>query len=190
MLQVGIAVGGQDDFDVIGPDPNDAGLLIQLGVECRKLSFLPFGSNDISNIWPEAAEPRPGFHDKDVLEKIFHAAVYAGKMNLADAQREMATNWLAAYEALVGPGGALPTSPALASPIPASTSVPAQGGSASQQLVSLTLPVARGADAVLTAGADGTCSWTWYVGPSTTPGTWSITVTAGGVTQTYPFVAQ
>ena len=28
------------------------------------------GSNDIANLWPEAAEPRPGFHKKDQVETI------------------------------------------------------------------------------------------------------------------------
>ncbi len=55
------------------------------------------GSNDIANLWPEAASPTPGFHQKDMVENYLHGQVCSGKMTLADAQREIATNWLAVY---------------------------------------------------------------------------------------------
>ncbi len=56
------------------------------------------GSNDIANLWPEAAEPRPGYHEKDRVENYLHAQVCSGAMTLQEAQREIATNWLAVYE--------------------------------------------------------------------------------------------
>ncbi len=56
------------------------------------------GSNDINNLWLEAAEPRPGFHEKDAYENYLHAQVCSGKMILADAQHAIATNWLEGYE--------------------------------------------------------------------------------------------
>jgi hypothetical protein len=56
------------------------------------------GSNDIANLWPEAANPKPGFHQKDGLENTLHAKVCAGTITLAEAQREIATNWLQAYQ--------------------------------------------------------------------------------------------
>ena len=98
-----------------------------------------------------------------------------------------------------------------------STTVPS---SLAINVVSLTSPISRGATATLaikttpgaqctitvnyksgpssasglgpkTAGLDGTVTWSWKVGSSTTPGTWSIVVTAsaGGktVTKTTPF---
>lgn len=55
------------------------------------------GSNDIANLWPEAASPKPGFHEKDQVENYLHSQVCSGKMSLADAQRQIATNWLAVY---------------------------------------------------------------------------------------------
>lgn len=55
------------------------------------------GSNDISNLFPQPAEPRPGFHEKDRLENTLHDLVCAGKLDLATAQREIATNWYTAY---------------------------------------------------------------------------------------------
>lgn len=55
------------------------------------------GSNDIANLWPEAASPTPGFHQKDQVENFLHNQVCSGAMSLQDAQREIATNWLDVY---------------------------------------------------------------------------------------------
>jgi len=43
------------------------------------------GSNSIGNLFPEAADPRPGFHEKDKLENRLHALVCSGKMKLRTA---------------------------------------------------------------------------------------------------------
>ena len=51
------------------------------------------GSNDIANLWPEAAMPEPGFHTKDRVENWAHREVCAGRMPLADAQRQIASDW-------------------------------------------------------------------------------------------------
>jgi hypothetical protein len=56
------------------------------------------GSNDIANLWPEPAEPTPGFHQKDQVENYVHAQVCSGKLPLQQAQYEIATNWLAIYQ--------------------------------------------------------------------------------------------
>ncbi|MCL4505530.1 MAG: HNH endonuclease [Chloroflexi bacterium] len=56
------------------------------------------GSNDISNLWPEAAEPRPGFHEKDKVENWLHDQVCSGAIALKDAQVQIATNWLDIYQ--------------------------------------------------------------------------------------------
>lgn len=58
------------------------------------------GSNGIANLWPEAAEGRPGFHEKDRVENELHRRVCAGEMDLAEAQREIAADWLAVYRSL------------------------------------------------------------------------------------------
>lgn len=55
------------------------------------------GSNDIANLWPEAASPTPGFHQKDQVENYLHDQVCSGAVSLKDAQYEIATNWLAVY---------------------------------------------------------------------------------------------
>jgi hypothetical protein len=60
------------------------------------------GSNDIANLWPEAANPRPGFHEKDQVENYLHDQVCSGAISLAQAQEQIATNWLAVYEKMPG----------------------------------------------------------------------------------------
>ena len=44
-----------------------------------------------------AAEPRPGFHEKDKVENYLHAQVCNGAMSMADAQNIIATDWLSVY---------------------------------------------------------------------------------------------
>lgn len=55
------------------------------------------GSNDIANLWPEAALPEPGFHQKDLVENLLHDQVCSGRVDLATAQKEEISNWLALY---------------------------------------------------------------------------------------------
>ncbi len=65
--------------------------------------FIPLtlgGSNDIANLFPEAASPKPGFKEKDLVENYLHQQVCAGKISLAAAQRAIATNWVAVYNTI------------------------------------------------------------------------------------------
>jgi hypothetical protein len=56
------------------------------------------GSNDIANLWPEAAEPRPGFHEKDKVENYLHDQMCSGAISLAQAQYEISTDWTGVYQ--------------------------------------------------------------------------------------------
>ncbi len=58
------------------------------------------GSNDIANLFPEAAELRPGFKEKDLVENYLNQEVCAGRVALLDAQKQIANDWLAVYLAL------------------------------------------------------------------------------------------
>lgn len=60
------------------------------------------GSNDIANLWPEPASPKPGFHEKDKVENYLHSQVCSGAISLKQAQIEIATNWLAVYNSMQG----------------------------------------------------------------------------------------
>lgn len=58
------------------------------------------GSNDPKNLWPEVYAPRPGAHEKDVVENWLHAEVCAGRKPLSEAQRAIASDWIAVYRAM------------------------------------------------------------------------------------------
>jgi hypothetical protein len=60
------------------------------------------GSNSLANLFPEAAAPRPGSHEKDRLENALHADVCSGRISLARAQRLIAGDWVAVYRARFG----------------------------------------------------------------------------------------
>ena len=60
------------------------------------------GSNDIANLWPEAASPKPGFHEKDEVENYLHEQLCSGKLSLEQVQQQVATNWLAVYQQIQG----------------------------------------------------------------------------------------
>jgi hypothetical protein len=59
------------------------------------------GSNLETNLFPEAAEPRPGFHEKDRLENRLHDLVCAGTVSLAAAQTMISGDWIRAYRRYV-----------------------------------------------------------------------------------------
>ena len=62
--------------------------------------FVPLelgGSNAIANLWPEAASPTPGFHQKDRVENYLHDQVCSRAISLKQAQIEIATNWRVVY---------------------------------------------------------------------------------------------
>ena len=69
------------------------------GVQVDHLISLELGgSNDIANLSPEQAEPRPGFHEKDKVENYLHDQVCSGAMSLTEAQVGIANNWLSFYQ--------------------------------------------------------------------------------------------
>ncbi len=64
------------------------------------------GTNDIKNLWPEPySNARWNAQAKDELERHLHRMVCARTIDLAVAQREIATDWIAAYKKYVGRDG-------------------------------------------------------------------------------------
>lgn len=57
------------------------------------------GKDDERNLWVQFA---PEFHYKDHLENYLKVQVCTERMSLADAQREITTNWVASYEKHIG----------------------------------------------------------------------------------------
>jgi len=60
------------------------------------------GDNGLANEWPQPYEPRPGAHEKDVVENYLHAQVCSGKISLADAQKQIAMDWYVVYLKMPG----------------------------------------------------------------------------------------
>ncbi|MBP9821927.1 MAG: HNH endonuclease [Candidatus Pacebacteria bacterium] len=58
------------------------------------------GSNDIANLWPFPADPRPGFIEKDLTVNYLHREVCNGKISLSAAQRAITTTWVAVYNSI------------------------------------------------------------------------------------------
>ncbi len=68
--------------------------------------FIPLelgGSNDAKNLWPEPASPKPGFHEKDVVENYLHKMVCDRKESLSQAQEEVGHDWYAVYKKIPDP---------------------------------------------------------------------------------------
>jgi len=60
------------------------------------------GSTSIRNLWPQPYSSRAwNAHVKDALEERLHELVCSGDLDLATAQRELATNWVGAYKKYV-----------------------------------------------------------------------------------------
>jgi len=62
------------------------------------------GSNDAKNLWPQPYHGHWNAHMKDELENKFHNMVAKGQLDLTVAQKEMALNWVAAYQKYIGDG--------------------------------------------------------------------------------------
>jgi hypothetical protein len=57
------------------------------------------GADDIRNLWPEPYSSTVwNAHVKDALEDRLHDMVCAGQLDLATAQRDIATDWISAYK--------------------------------------------------------------------------------------------
>jgi hypothetical protein len=61
------------------------------------------GSNSIKNLWPESYRTLWNARVKDRLEDRLHALAISGRLDLKTAQREIATDWIAAYKKYIGP---------------------------------------------------------------------------------------
>jgi len=58
------------------------------------------GSNDIANLWPEPANPTPGFHQKDLVENYLHEQVCSGMITLQEAQQKISHDWVSVYSSV------------------------------------------------------------------------------------------
>jgi hypothetical protein len=72
--------------------------------EVDHLIPLEVGGADVrENLWPESWDTEPwNAHVKDRLENYLHEAVCAGRMPIQEAQREIAQDWIVAYQKHLG----------------------------------------------------------------------------------------
>lgn len=57
------------------------------------------GSNSIKNLWPESFKTQPwNARVKDALENELHDEICNGTIDMATAQKEIATDWIASYK--------------------------------------------------------------------------------------------
>jgi hypothetical protein len=62
--------------------------------------FVPLslgGSNDVTNLWPEPGDPKPGYHEKDEVEYYLYKQVCSGKIPLKEAQNDIKNDWYQVY---------------------------------------------------------------------------------------------
>ncbi len=69
------------------------------------LISLELGGNptDLANLWPEpyvASIPNGGAKSKDLVENYLHAQLCAGRISLAQAQKEISTDWYAVFKTM------------------------------------------------------------------------------------------
>lgn len=69
------------------------------------LISLELGGNptDPNNLWPEPWVGSENAHMKDQIENKLHKMVCAGQITLAEAQKDIATDWLGAYKKYIVP---------------------------------------------------------------------------------------
>src|ERR1700751_5558517 len=60
------------------------------------------GFNRLTNLWPEPYDITWNAHVKDRLENRLHEMVCAGHLDLATAQKAIATDWIEAYKRYEG----------------------------------------------------------------------------------------
>lgn len=72
--------------------------------EVDHLISLELGGADVrANLWPESYDTEPwNAHVKDRLENFLHREVCEGRIPIGQAQREIATDWIGAYERYLG----------------------------------------------------------------------------------------
>ncbi len=58
------------------------------------------GNNDIANLFPEPGLPKPGFHEKDLVENYLNHKMCDGSITLAAAQQQIANDWVSVYNTL------------------------------------------------------------------------------------------
>ena len=72
--------------------------------EVDHLIPLEIGGADVANnLWPESYDTKPwNAHVKDRLENFLHEEACAGRISIEQAQKEIAEDWISAYQKYLG----------------------------------------------------------------------------------------
>lgn len=90
-------------YGMVGPSAAFPGTNLLPPYEVDHLVSLELGgSNDITNLWPEAYDQPMGAHQKDAVENKLHRLICAGRISVEEAQHAIAADWVAAYAKFVG----------------------------------------------------------------------------------------
>jgi len=104
---------GDDDLDPAVPYPTQKAVFSEYGMSIDhsakdfQVDYLISpqlgGTDDVRNLWPQSYKSTAwNAVAKDRLERHLYQMVCEKKINLADAQRDIATNWIAAYQKYFG----------------------------------------------------------------------------------------
>jgi hypothetical protein len=101
-------VADDDDLDPVVSVPTQKAVFSEYGIapEQSKVNFqMDYlinpqlgGVDDVRNLWPQPYSSEWNARAKDELERHLHQMVCEHKIELADAQREIAENWIDAYK--------------------------------------------------------------------------------------------
>jgi hypothetical protein len=108
-LQELCAVRNDDDLDPAVPSSIQKKVFYEYGVSTERqgkdfqVDYLINpqlgGTDDIHNLWPQPYHSTQWNADaKDALERHLHRMVCKGEVDLAEAQRDISTNWIVAYQ--------------------------------------------------------------------------------------------
>jgi hypothetical protein len=104
-----VCAAGDDDLDPKVPYSRQQAVFSEYGISIDhsakdfQVDYLISpqlgGTDDVRNLWPQSyKETTWNAEAKDALERHLYRLVCDKKINLADAQREIATNWITAYQ--------------------------------------------------------------------------------------------
>jgi hypothetical protein len=104
-----VCAAGDDDLDPKVPYSRQQAVFSEYGISIDhsakdfQVDYLISpqlgGTDDVRNLWPQSyKETTWNAEAKDALERHLYRLVCDKKINLAEAQREIATNWITAYQ--------------------------------------------------------------------------------------------
>jgi hypothetical protein len=161
----------------------------------------------LRNLWPEAAAPPPGHTRRTRLKTALHAQVCGGRMNFNRRPARHSHQLARCLSAIAAAGvrdSSSDGSPSPAQGSPGTVQNTSIIGATPGGHASATVQTAPGASYSISyrtpartsstaqgltsrsADANGMASWSWSIGPTTRPGTGTVSVTRNGASASSP----